>query len=213
MKLYHCAGSRSVRVRWLLEELGLEHELEELPFGPQALKSEAFRRVNPLGRVPALIDGDLVMHESGAIVQYILETYAEGRLQPAIGTRERGEFLNWIHFAEASLMVPVGMLIGQLVFTPEAQRNAGMIAYGQQKYAEQMKLVDDSLAGREWLLGEFSAADVMLGYTVFLAAYIRMLDETTPNVQAYFARVRARPAWQRAMTSTLPPAGEGGTGE
>ncbi|MCC5862313.1 MAG: glutathione S-transferase family protein [Gammaproteobacteria bacterium] len=210
MKLYHCAGSRSVRVRWLLEELGVEYQLEELPFGPQALKSAEFRRVNPLGRVPALVDGELVMHESGAIVQYILETYAEGRLQPAIGTPERGEFLNWIHFAEASLMVPVGMLIGQLVFTPEDQRNAGMIAYGRQKYAEQMKLVDDSLADREWLLGEFSAADVMLGYTVFLTAFIKMLDESTPNVQAYFARVRARPAWQRAMTSTLPAAGEVG---
>jgi len=203
MRLYHCAGSRSVRVRWLLEELGLDYELVEMPFSQDTLKAPAYRAINPLGRVPALVDGEAIMHESGAIVQYILEQYAPGRLQPAPGTPQRAEFLNWMHYAEASLMVPVGMLIRQLVFTPEAQRNAGMLAYGREQYAALMKVLDDALSTRDWLLQEFSAADVMMGYTVFLCAYMKVLDDTTPHVRAYFSRVRARPAWQRAMTSTL----------
>ncbi len=206
MKLYHCAGSRSVRVRWLLEELGLDYALEEMAFGPQALTSPEYLRINPLGRVPSFIDGDVVMHESGAIVQYILETYAHDRLQPAVGTPARAQFLNWLHFAEASLMMPVGMLVGQLVFTPEEKRNEGMLKYARKTYARQMAVLDGALADRDWLLGEFSAADCMMGYTVFLTAFMKVLDDTTPNVQAYFARVRSRPAWQRAMTSTLPKA-------
>ncbi len=203
MKLYHCAGSRSVRIRWLLEELGVDCELHEMPFTMEALQSEDYLRVSPLGRVPTLVDGELVMHESVAIAQYILETYADGRLQPAVGTPERGRFLDWMHYAEASLMVPMATFIRQLVFTPEGKRDEVALATAREKYAQLIVPVEEVLADRDYLLGEFSAADCMLGYTVFLSAYVRVLDDATPNVQAYFARCRARPAWERAMRSTL----------
>lgn len=203
MKLYHCTRSRSTRIRWLLEELALPYELVELPFPPSGPLKDELQRINPLGRIPTLVDGDLVLIESGAMVQHILERHAGGRLQPPADSPERGEFLNWMHYAEGSLMVPVGVLVRQLLFTPEDQRNIEQIRDARAQCLRLLQPIEQALAGRQYLLGEFSGADCMLGYSVHLTDLLKVVDDTMPNVQAYLERIRQRGAWEKAMTPTV----------
>ena len=113
--LYHAANTRSLRVLWLLNELGLEFELKTLPFTPDALKDPAYLKLNPFARVPALVDGDTGLFESGAILEYLLATYGNGRLMPDTDSAQYGVYLQWFHFAEATLMPPLSateLLIG-----------------------------------------------------------------------------------------------------
>jgi glutathione S-transferase len=100
--LYHSPRTRSLRVLWLLEELGVPYELRSMTFTPDVLQSADYLRLSPLGKVPALEDGDVRLFESGAIVEYLVERYDDGRLAPAIGTPARAAYLQWIHFAEGT---------------------------------------------------------------------------------------------------------------
>ena len=196
--LYHVPFSRSLRVRWLLEELGLEYRLETRTF-PQ-LKLPEHLALHPLGKVPALTDGELVLFESGAILQHLLERHGGGRLEPKPGTQERALFWQWFHYAEATITPPLGTIVQHSVLLPEAERIPAVVGNARAHAARVLAPVERALAGRSWLLPEFSAADVMMGYSVKLATLLRVLDATTPNLAAYLARCEERPAYQRAAT-------------
>jgi glutathione S-transferase len=147
-------------------------------------------------------DGDLTLFESGAILEYILETYGEGRLGPAPGTRLRGPFLQWVHFAEATLMPPLGQLAWNLIFKPESERIPAVTEHARRLAAAAMELLEKHLAGKEYLLGrDFSGADVMMGYSLQSAKWFGVLTERYPNVSAYFERLAARPAFARALAA------------
>src|SRR5262245_58438734 len=107
IKLYFAPRTRSVRVRWLLEELGIPHDLERVEFIDP---TKPFAQRTPLGKFPVIEDGDVTLCESGAIIEYILERYGNGRLAPAIGSPLRGEFLQWMHFAEGTAFQPIGVI-------------------------------------------------------------------------------------------------------
>jgi glutathione S-transferase len=96
LKLYFAPRTRAIRIRWLLEELRVPHELEHVDFRPQ---STPFSQATPFGRIPVLVDGEITIGESGAILEYVLEKYGNGQLAPAVGSAQRGEFLQWVHFA------------------------------------------------------------------------------------------------------------------
>jgi glutathione S-transferase len=194
--LYHAPFSRSLRVRWLLEELGLEYRLETRSF-PE-LKRPEHLALHPLGKVPALTDGEIVLFESGAILQHLLERYGEGRLEPKPGTKERALFWQWFHYAEASVTPPLGLIVRHTVLLPEAERIPAVAAGARAQTRETLAPVERALEGRSWLLPEFSAADVMMGYSVKLASLMRLLDAATPNLAAYLARCEERPAYKRA---------------
>src|ERR1041384_1272784 len=117
IKLYHAPFTRSIRVLWLLEELGVPYELERVAFQPP---KHPFSQPTPYGKVPAIADGDVEMIESGAIVEYGPERYGKGKLAPAPGSPERGPFLQWLHFAEATALPPVGDIVRHTLFKPEA---------------------------------------------------------------------------------------------
>src|SRR5262249_34719403 len=119
IRLYHAPLTRSFRIVWLLEELGIPYEIEKHEFVTPA---SPFSQRTPLGKFPVIQDDDVTFFESGAIREYILETYGEGRRAPAPGTRLRGAFLQWVHFAEATLMPPLGQLAWNLMFKPESER-------------------------------------------------------------------------------------------
>lgn len=121
-KLYHCDGARSMRSLWLLHELGLEFELVTLPFSMAGLRTPDYLAVSPLGRVPCLVDGDLTLFESGAIAQYLCETYDDGRLHRAPGHPERPAWLQWLHYAE-TVAAHGASLVQQQVFVPPEQRS------------------------------------------------------------------------------------------
>jgi glutathione S-transferase len=197
IKLYHSPRTRSVRIYWLLEELGLPYELETVDFTPP---TRPFAQRTPLGKVPVLEDGDLTMGESGAILEYVLERYGQGRLAPAPGTLLRGPFLQWVHFAEATAFTGIGNLAWHRLFRQDADTIPAAMADYQAWADAALDVVERALAGRDYLLGrELSGADIMMGYTVLVAKWFGMLTAAYPNLSRYVARLEARPALQKAL--------------
>jgi glutathione S-transferase len=200
IKLYHASKTRSVRVLWLLEELGVRYELALIPFTQDALKSAAFLRVNPCGSLPAIEDGEVAMFESGAIVEYVLERYGNGRLAPPLGSPARARYLQWLHFGEASLLPPLGDIAQHAMFRPEAERIPAMVVDGRRRAVAKLDVLEQALAGSAYLCGEeLTAADVMVGYGVAIAALLGVVGDQHPNLRAYLARLETRPAFQKAF--------------
>ena len=200
--LYHSPRTRSVRVLWLLEELGLPYELQTLAFSPDSLKAPAYIKVHPLGKVPSIRDDGLTMFESGAIVEYLVERYGNGRLAPKIGAPERGPYLQWLHFAESTCLPPLSDFAQHSIFKPEAERIAALIPDAQMRIAAWLDALESALAGKQYLLGsEFSAADVMMGYGLLLTKWFGVLGPKYPNLGAYLERLERRPALQKALAA------------
>jgi glutathione S-transferase len=197
IKLYHAPFTRSIRVLWLLEELGIPYKLEAVKFTPPKLP---FGQASPYGKVPAIEDGDLVMMESGAIVEYLLERYGDGKLAPRIGSDDRGRYLQWVHFAEATALPPVGEIVRHTLFKPEAERIPAVVEDARARAAVTFGVVERALHGKPYLLGdEFTAADIMMGVTLLIARRFELLGESLPNLTAYVARLEARPALAKAL--------------
>jgi glutathione S-transferase len=199
LTLYHAPLTRSVRIYWLLEELAVPYQLETITF---QTPTRPFAQPTPFGKLPAIRDGDLVMFESGAILEYVLERYGQGRLAPAPGTPLRGPFLQWVHFAEATMMPPLGQIVRHTIFKPEAERIPAVVSDARALLTASLDVVEQALAGKDHLLGaDFSAADIMMGYPLQSATWFGVLTDRHPNVSAYFARLAARPAFQKAFAA------------
>jgi glutathione S-transferase len=201
LTVFHASKARSVRVLWLLEELGVPHEVRTLTFGPDSLKGAEYLGINPLGRVPAIRDGDVTMVESGAIVEYLLECHGNGRLAPGAGTPERPAYLQWFHFGEATMLPPLSDLVQHSFLRPEAERIAAMVPDAQRRAGEVLGVLERHLAGRAYVAGEFSAADIMVGYACAVAKLIGLLGGGYPAAHAYLDRLEARPAFQKAFAA------------
>jgi glutathione S-transferase len=172
-----------------------------MQFGPATLKSPEYLRVNPLGKVPSLQDGDLTMFESGAILEYILEKYGNGRLAPRAATPERGRFLQWVHFAEATAMPPLGAIAQHTLFKPESERIPAVVAEARHTATAVLNVLEQALTGKQYLLGvEFSAADIMMGYALLLTKWFGLLTDAYPNVSEYLERLEKRPGLQKALS-------------
>lgn len=196
-KLYHCAGARSMRVAWLLEELGLDFELVTLPFSMAGLRTPEYLALSPLGRVPCLIDGPLTLIESGAICQYLCETYDDGRLHRPPGHPERAAWLQWLHYAE-TIAVHAANLVQQRIFIAPAERSATVVKLESRRLRKAIEVIEQVLAAHDHLLPSgFSAVDIAVGYSIHLARELIALDDL-PAVTAYHARLAARPAFQRS---------------
>jgi glutathione S-transferase len=194
--LYHARFTRSVRVRWLLEELGLPHDLMTLPEADGGLAEGS--ELLPTGEVPLLRDGDVVLFESGAIVQYLLDGYGHGRLEPARHAKDRAEYLQWFHFAEAALGPHLSAIARQM-HRPEVLREPTVAREAVREIERPLAVLDAALAAREWLLESFSAADVMLGWSVVTAERYALLEGRFPSVGKYATRILNRPLFRRSM--------------
>ena len=202
LKVYHAPNTRSLRVIWLLEEMGLPYEREMVEFTPANLQSPAYLAVHPLGKVPAIDDDGLILTESGAIVQYLLAKHSGSHLTPDIGTPAYGKYLQWLHFAEATVMPPIGQIVQHTFRKPKEERLQSVIDESNATLGRYMTLLDKELANKEFICGDqFTAADIMLGYDLNLCKIIRFSLDPYPNVAAYFARLSARPAFQRATAN------------
>lgn len=195
MQIYHVPGTRSVRVIWLCEELSLPYEIVAVDFSPEYRASAEWRRLNPVGKVPVLKDDDLTIFESGAMVQYILDRYGAGRLQPAAGTPQHAEYLQWSWFAESTFARPLGEIVNHRRALAVADQSDVAIREMMDRSLLCLHAVDDAVSQKDYLLGdEFSAADIMMGYTLLLAD--SLLSETFPdNAQAYWQRLQKRPGF------------------
>jgi glutathione S-transferase len=199
LKLYHCPQTRSVRPRWLLEEIGAPYEIVRVSLTNGEQKKPEYLKLNPNGSVPTLADGDLVIYESAAICQYLADKFPEKRLAPPVGTPARGLYYQWIHYAMSGLEPPILTIFLHTVMRPEAERIPKLVDEARPQLAKVLGVVEQALAGRQFLLGnEFTAADVMIGSTIGWAAMMGLLGDTAPGVAAYASRLRERPAFQRA---------------
>lgn len=198
IKIYHAPRTRSVRILWLLEELGLPYELIKVPFTP---KPRPFGQDTPYGKVPALEDGEVTMFESGAMVEYILERYGQGRLAPAIGDPERATWLQWLHFAESTAFAPIAAVVWLKIYRKDAEQQRELIADAIARAAVAFEFLEARMGPHDYLLASgFSAADIMLGLTLNIARMFGIIDETFPKLDAYAKRLAARPALIKAQT-------------
>ncbi|TMV13446.1 glutathione S-transferase family protein [Arenibacterium halophilum] len=199
MKLYFAPNSRAVRVAWLLEELGLEYELERFQLGDKAMRDDSYRAVHPMGRVPALVDGDVTLFESGAIVQYLLARHGNGQLQPAVASPDFPLFLQWLHYAEGMIMPPVNSIVVETILLPPERRTELNVKRATKLLNQMLTAVDAHMEGRDYLANDFSAADVMTGHACYVSGGLGADYSDKPNLAAYVERLKARPAFQRAL--------------
>ena len=213
--VHHLNNSRSQRVLWLLEELGVPYEVKRYERDAKTmLAPPELKAIHPLGKSPVITDGDKVIAETGAIVEYVIETYGQGRLIPAAGGPERLRYTYWLHYAEGSAMTP---LLLKLVFTALPDRAPGLLkglvksiaGRAQQGFVDpQLKAHVDyweaELAKTPWFAGaEFTAADIMMSFPLEAGA-ARAGAASRPHVKAFLEKIHARPAYQRALEKGGP---------
>ena len=191
MKLYWAPQTRAQRAIWMLEEAGLEYDMEVIDIRAADRKDSAeFRAASPMGKVPAIVDGAVCMAESAAICMYIADRYAAGRLAPAIEDPQRGKYLYWIMYTPAVVEPAMSEKFNKV------PANRGRNGWGD--FDTMIETFDQALEGRDWILGDvFTAADVMLGSSAIFMRMFEMLPATR-NLGNYADRCMARAAWQRA---------------
>lgn len=199
MTLYHCMSARSFRPLWMLEELGLDYALTMLPFPPRQL-ARTFLDVNPLGTVPAFSDGGAMMTESAAICQYLAARYAPASLNVEADEPGFASYLNYLHFGEATLTFPQTLVLRYSRFEPPERQQPQVAEDYAKWFLARLRSLEPLLAQQEFLCaGRFTAADVSVGYALFLADFLGLTERFTPSVLAYWERLRNRPGFQRAL--------------
>jgi glutathione S-transferase len=210
--VHHLNNSRSQRVLWLLEELGVPYEIKRYQRDPVTmLAPAALRAVHPLGKSPVVVDGELVLAESGAILEYLVEKYGGGRMAPAHDSPQYLRYRYWMHFAEGSAMSPLLMKLvfdrvekAKMPFFAKpiargiAQKVKGSFVLPQ--IAAQLAYMESELEKTPWFAGaEFSAADIQISFPLEASQARGGLDAKYPKLTAFLERIRARPAYQRAI--------------
>lgn len=210
--VHHLNNSRSQRVLWLLEELGVPYDLRCYQRNPDTLLAPPeLKAVHPLGKSPVVVDGNLTLAESGAIVEYLADKYGNGRLAKPFGSPERVRYIYWLHYAEGSAMTP---LLLKLTFDRVAGakmpffvrpivkgvRAKVIEAYIGPNLELHLDYLENQLAQAPWFCGnELTAADIQLSFPLELAIVRAGLDETRPKLMNWLRHIHARPAYQRAL--------------
>jgi glutathione S-transferase len=215
--VHHLETSRSHRILWLLEELGLPYEIKTYKRNAKTmLAPPELAKIHPLGKSPVIVDDGLVLAESGAIIEYLIDRYAGGRLRPAAGTPEHLRYVYWMHYAEGSAMPP---LLLKLVFQRMPRNAPFLLRPLVRSIAEkaQRTFVDPQfhrhaaywnaeLSGAPWFAGDaFSAADIQMSYPVENGMARFAAEKKYPAVAAFIERIRARPAYKKAVERGGPP--------
>ena len=199
LTIYHSPRSRSMRVVWLAEELGLTYRLETFEMFGEAMRSPAHLAIHPLGKVPAIDDEGFVLWETSAILSYLIGRSGDGSLLPPRETREGALAIQWMDFGESPLTVILGEIAAHAGPMPEERRIPALVKRGRELAPSLIAVVERALAGRPFILGErFSAADIMLGFGLGIARHLAFVSDATPNCRAYLERLESRPAYRRA---------------
>ena len=199
LKLHFAPNSRAGRILWLLEELELPYELNKMAFHPTDLKSEEHKARHPLGRVPVLEDGDISIWESGAIVEYILSRHKNGGLKPEVDSPEYPKYLQWFHYCEGMVMPPMNQIVVQTILLPPDRRDENVLKQAKNLLTKSLMMVNDNLADKDYLIGNFSAADLMLGHACFMANRMGCVTDEMTHIKDYVEKISARPAFKKAI--------------
>jgi glutathione S-transferase len=209
--IHHLNNSRSQRILWLLEELELEYDVKYYQRDPETMLAPAsLRQVHPLGKSPVITDDALTLAESGAIIEYLVERYGEGRLAPPIDVPERLRYRYWLHYAEGSLMPP---LLIKLIFDQMEKRSPFLFrpivraisqpvrsSFIEPQIAIHLNYLESELEYYPWFAGnEFTAADIQMSFPLEAAAERAGLEASRPKLMDWIDRLHARPAYQRAV--------------
>jgi glutathione S-transferase len=212
LTVHHLNNSRSQRVLWLLEELGVPYEIEKYQRDPKTmLAPPELVRVHPLGKSPVVTEDGITVAETGAIVEYLLDRYGAGLLRPPAGTEARRRFTYWLHFAEGSAMPPLLLKLvfdrielGPMPFFVKpiargiARKVKGLTIEPNLK--RQLDFMESELTAHEWFAGnEFSAADIQMSFPIEAAKQRAGLDASRPKLIQFLKKIHARPAYQRAL--------------
>jgi glutathione S-transferase len=210
--LHHLNNSRSQRILWLLEELGVPYEIKRYQRDAETmLAPPELRAIHPLGKSPVITDGELTVAESGAIIEYLIEHYGHGRLIPAAGTPQRLRYTYWLHFAEGTAMPP---LLLKLIFDkiekspmpffirPIAKGIAGKVkaSFVAPRIADNLDYMEAELGKTAWFAGdEMSGADIQVSFVLEACAARGGLNDSRPRLMAFLHCIHALPAYQRAL--------------
>ena len=206
LKLWHCAGSRSIRPLWTMEEMGLDYELEVMQFPPRFLHA-GYTDINPIGTVPFFTDDAggadsmIQMTESAGISQYLVDRYGPTSL--AVGTNEPGygDYLNWLHRSDATLTFPQTLVLRYTILEPEATRLPKVAEDYTKWFYSRLRSVELATAHNEFLVANrFTIADIAVGFALQLSESLGLADGFKPNTKAYYERLKARPAFQKAIS-------------
>jgi glutathione S-transferase len=203
--VHHLYSSRSERIVWLLEELGVPYGLEWFQREASGAAPPAMKAMHALGKSPMITDGDLLLAESGAIVEYIVRRHGDGALVPRADTPDFTRYVYWMHFAEGSLMslMLIALVLSRIPEAKDSPVRARILA----RVAAMLAYVDGEIAKSDYFAGEFSAADVMMVFPLTtMRRYLEYDIAPYPNIQSYLRRIGARPAYQRAMARAGPDA-------
>jgi glutathione S-transferase len=197
--LYHCTRARSMRPLWTLLELGLPHKLVTMPFPPRVLQKD-YLKINPLGTIPCLLDGAVVMTESAGICQYLVERYGPTPLAVRPDEADYGAYLNWLHRSDATFTFPQTLVLRYTRLEPEERRNPQVAGDYRKWFLARMRSVEEALGTRDYLCaGRFTIADICVGYAVVLASSLDIQEVFTPNVKRWFDLISSRPAYLKAF--------------
>tara|TARA_B100001179_G_C18548880_1_gene385112 strand:- start:423 stop:1070 length:648 start_codon:yes stop_codon:yes gene_type:complete len=199
LKLHFAPNSRAGRIVWLLEELDLPYEINKMAFHPKDLKSDEHRARHPLGRVPVLDDGDIRIYESGAIVEYILERHKNGGLKPSVESSEYPNYLQWFHYCEGMVMPPINTIIVQTVLLPPERKDETILGQAQRLLTKALLPVNEALKSKDYLIGNFSGADIMLGHSCYMSNRLGCVSDEMVNLKAYLERISERPSFKVAI--------------
>ncbi|WP_169545709.1 glutathione S-transferase family protein [Sneathiella aquimaris] len=214
LSVHHLENSQSIRVVWLLEELGVEYRLKTYKrCGPHDLAPEDYKQLHPLGTSPTISDGDLVLAETNAIIDYILDKYPESSLRPKASATDRADYLFWLHSAQGTLTpLLIDLLIFKRVITgvpffirPIAKMIAGQVkaSFIEPRLYRILGYMEKTLEKRTWLAGnQFTAADIVMGYCLEVAEVRVGFENRFPHIADFLTRIRERPAYKVAISKT-----------
>jgi len=199
IKLWHCHNSRSLRALWAMEEMGLDYELEVLPFPPRFFKKD-YLEVNALGTVPYLVDGETHMTESSGIPLYLVERYGKYDFGLKADHPEYGDYLNWLFHSDATLTFPQTVAIRYTILEPK-ERQLPQAADDYRKwFLARLRRLNAHLQDREYLVdGRFTVADIDIAYALYLGELLGFSKDYEPHVNDYLQRMKARPAFQKVV--------------
>ena len=201
MKLWHCANARSFRALWALEEMGLDYELEVLPFPPRVFKKD-YLSINPLGTIPYLVDGDTHMTESSGICLYLVERFQRYELGLKADHPEYGDYLNWLFHSDATLTFPQTIYFRYDRLEPPERRNPQAAEDYRKWYLARLRRLNKHLESREFLVaGRFTVADIAIHYALFFGESLGLADDYVPPVREYLERLKQRPEFIRAQSA------------
>ena len=199
IKVYGFPKTRATRISWMLEELGQDYEFCVVNLLAGEGRSPEFLAINPAGKVPALQDGDFVLLESAAIVTYLGDKFPDQQLVPAAGTRERGSFDQWGYFVLSELEQPLWLMGKHRFVLPEDRRVPAIMETAAWEFQRALQLLSEGLGEQEYILGgRFSAADILLGHTLFWALEFHQPVQQA-NLRDYIDRLKVRPALAAAQ--------------